>query len=49
MADHGRDEADLLVIFVIRRDLPRKMTFRALYRPEQRRLQWQQPWLSADF
>jgi hypothetical protein len=48
MADRCCDVADLLVIFVIRRDSSRKMTIRALYRPEQRRLRWQQPWLSAD-
>jgi hypothetical protein len=48
MANHGCDVADLLATFVTRRDLPRKMTFRVLCRPEQRRLQWQRPWLSAD-
>jgi hypothetical protein len=49
MANYGCDVADLLAIFIIRRDLSRKMTFRALYGSEQRRLQWrQQPWLSAD-
>jgi hypothetical protein len=48
MANHDRDVADLLVISAISSDLPRKMTFRTLYRPEQRRLRWQQPWLSAD-
>ena len=48
MANHDGDVADLLVIFGISRDLTRKMIFRALYRPEQRRLRWQQPWLSAD-
>ena len=36
--DHRNDAADLLVIFGITGDLARKMTFRALYRLEQRGL-----------
>jgi hypothetical protein len=48
MANHDGDVADLLVILGISCDLPRTMTIRALYRPEQRRLRWQQPWLSAE-
>jgi hypothetical protein len=36
--DHRNDAADLLVIFSITGDLARKMTFRALYRLEQRGL-----------
>lgn len=38
MAEHGGEVADLLVIFGITGDLARKMTFRALYRLERRRL-----------
>ena len=38
MADDGGDSSDLLVIFGITGDLARKMTFRALYRLENRKL-----------
>jgi glucose-6-phosphate 1-dehydrogenase len=38
MANHGSDDADLLVIFGITGDLARKMTFRSLYRMERREL-----------
>jgi glucose-6-phosphate 1-dehydrogenase len=38
MANHGSDDADLLVIFGITGDLARKMTFRSLYRLERRGL-----------
>jgi glucose-6-phosphate 1-dehydrogenase len=38
MASHDGDVADLLVIFGITGDLAQKMTFRSLYRLEQRRL-----------
>jgi hypothetical protein len=46
MANQDSDVADLLLISGISGDVLR--TLRALYRPEQRRLRWQQPWLSAD-
>jgi glucose-6-phosphate 1-dehydrogenase len=48
MANEDSDVADLLLILGISGDLSRAMTFMALYRPGQRRLRWQQPWLSAD-
>jgi glucose-6-phosphate 1-dehydrogenase len=38
MANHGSNDADLLVIFGITGDLARKMTFRSLYRMERREL-----------
>ena len=38
MANNGGDDADALVIFGITGDLARKMTFRALYRLEERKL-----------
>jgi hypothetical protein len=38
MANHGGDDADLLVIFGITGDLARRMTFRSLYRLERREL-----------
>ncbi|HYY01412.1 MAG TPA: glucose-6-phosphate dehydrogenase, partial [Mycobacterium sp.] len=38
MADDGGDSSNLLVIFGITGDLARKMTFRALYRLESRKL-----------
>ena len=38
MANNGGDGADALVIFGITGDLARKMTFRALYRLEERKL-----------
>jgi glucose-6-phosphate 1-dehydrogenase len=49
MASQDSDVAGLLVIFGSSGDLHRTRTFRALYRPEQRRSRWQQPWLSAEF
>jgi glucose-6-phosphate 1-dehydrogenase len=48
MASQDSAVADLLVLFGISGDLPRAMTYRTLYRPEQRPLRWQQRWLSAD-
>src|SRR5580700_2923482 len=38
MANNGGHDADALVIFGITGDLARKMTFRALYRLEERKL-----------
>jgi glucose-6-phosphate 1-dehydrogenase len=47
MASQDSDAADLLVIFGRTGDLHQMTPSGTLYRLQQRRLQWQQPWLSA--